>query len=467
MSSIFEELMGANRSLTESTEVINRKTKKIKEARKLSVKNIKVESRKIFEETDFDELDQEFAKDVTDENPDEVVLVIDPELPSDEEPAENAAEEMVGDKVYKCPVCGSNYVCDCDPTQNENVEVDEAGVPTECPICGDDADQILVGEIAPAEDAGEKTELDPVDSDDAEKNEEKFDEAEETVPEEEVEEESLKEESLKEEKGRHVKFETDDFIPNTEDGETAESLAKEYNVKITPVGISRLDYPIYEIEGDFDNVVRLFAGAGGDLEWTAKNISDMDGNVVARKEESLKEDFAEEEAVPECDECPECTEEPALDLVVPEEVPAPVVEKEEAPKVEIKDSNVELVLDDSRFESMMTKMVKENYKGDPQFKVTRVVRNKNSGKMRIEYFVREGKKVTKGTLVGEGFNPDTRVSRIKFTDKGAFTESFAKTPSFVVECVRIKNSIKPVSMTYNFKVKVNEQYYRVEGKINK
>lgn len=389
MSSIFEELMGANRRLTESTEVVNRKTKKIKEARKLSVKNIKVESRKIFEETDFDELDQEFAKDVTDENPDEVVLVIDPELPSDEEPAEDAAEEMVGDKVYKCPVCGSNYVCDCDPTQNESVEVDEAGVPIECPICGDDADQILIGEIAPAEGAGEETELDPVDSDDAEKNEEKFDETEEAEEVSEEEEEKPEEEEVEE-----------------------ESL---------------------------------------------------------KKEESLKEDFAEEEEiVPECDECPECTEEPALDLVIPaEEVPAPVEEKEEAPKVEIKDSNVELVLDDSRFESMMTKMVKENYNGDPQFKVTRVVRNKNSGKMRIEYFVREGKKVTKGVLVGEGFNPDTRVSRIKFTDKGAFTESFAKTPSFVVECVRIKNSIKPVSMSYNFKVKVNEQYYRVEGKVNK
>lgn len=365
--SIFEELMKRSSGLTESVSFDHKSAEKKVESRKIKVSNIKVESRKIFEDTDYDDLDQQFAN--TDEvNDDEVVLVIDPELPSDEEPAENAAEEMIGDKVYKCPICGSNYVCDCDAAQEESIEVDENGVPVECPICGDDADQILIGEIAPTEDAGEESELDPVKPEDDEQNEETSDESEETeeVPEdEEVEEESLKK--------------------------------------------------------------------------------------VESFEENSEDECSEEE-------CPECT----LELADPVEE-----HEEEAPAVVVKDSDVTLTLDDARFESLMTKMIKENYNNAPKFKLSKVSMSSKSGRMRIEYFVKEGKKVSKGVLIGEGFNKDKRVSRINFVDQGIFTESFAKTPSFIVECVLIKGSVRPVAISYDYKVKVNEQYYRVKGKVSK
>ena len=356
MASIFEELFSDNHAITESVMLDKKSNKKVTEAKKINYKNIKVESRKIFEETDFDELDQEFAKEVSEENPGEVVLVIDPELPSDQEPAEDAAENMVGDKIYKCPVCGSNYACDCDPSKNESVEVDEDGVPVECPICGDDADQVLIGEIAPIEDAGKPDELDPVDEEDAESDEES------TEDEEVAEEESLK------------------------------------------------------------------------------------------KVESIKEDL-------DADECTD--NDPALDLVIPEEDE----EKEEAPEVEIKDSTVELHIDNTKLESMMTKVIRENYKGTPSFKVTRCSTSGNN--LKIRYYVKEGTKVTEGMMIGKGFDKSSRVMTIKFSDKGAFTESYAKEPSFIVECVMIKNTLKPVSMTYNYKVKVNESLYRVKGKVSK
>lgn len=369
--SIFEELMKRSSGLTESVSFDHKSAEKKVESRKIKVSNIKVESRKIFEDTDYDDLDQQFAN--TDEvNDDEVVLVIDPELPSDEEPAENAAEEMIGDKVYKCPICGSNYVCDCDAAQEESIEVDENGVPVECPICGDDADQILIGEITPAEDAGEESELDPVKPED--------DEGEEEAPAEED---------------------------------------------------------------------------GADLEEESLNENNSTETSTENVEESLEEDFGDECSE---EECPECS----LELAAPVEEP-----EEEAPAVVIKDSDVSLTLDDARFESLMTKMIKENYNNAPKFKLSKVSMSSKSGRMRIEYFIKEGKKVSKGVLIGEGFNKDKRVSRINFVDQGVFTESFAKNPSFIVECVLIKGSVRPVAISYDYKVKVNEQYYRVKGKVSK
>lgn len=374
MASIFEELMNANSGLTESVRPARRAGKKVNEHKKIPVKNIKVESLRIFEEADYDEVSQEFANtEVTDENPDEIVLVVDPELPAEEEVPEDAAEQMVGDLVYKCPICGSNYVCDCNAELGEGIEVDENGVPTECPICGDDADQILIGEIAPAEGAGE--EVDP-----------------DLEGDEEVEEE-----------------EEDPFID--------------------------------------------------DEEVPEEDIPEEEGEVV--EEESLQEDFGDD--VDDAEDEPDAfIDEPALELEVPAEDPR---KEEPAPAVEVNNSTVTLLLDDSKFESLMTQMIRENYKGNPAFKITRC--SSRNGQLRLEYFVREGRKVTKGIMVGEGFDKSSRVMTLKFKDKGAFTESFAKRPSFVVECVRIRNAVTPVSVNYDYKVRVNESLYRVSGKVGK
>ena len=366
MASIFEELM--NRPLTESTH--RRAARRaVNEHKMINVKNLKVESRRVFEETDYDEVEQDFATEVSEDNPDEVVLVIDPELPTEEEVPEDAAEKMVGDLVYKCPVCGSNYVCGCgEDGMIEDMELNDDGTPAECPICGDDADQILIGEIAPAEDvdAEDETDLDPQDSDDAESAED------EEVVEDEAEDEVVEEESL-------------DVV--TEDLD------------------SEMDDPAAEVVDDLEEVPAV------------------------------------------------------LDLEIPAETPA----QEEAPTVEVNNSTVTLVLDDQKFESMMTRVIKENYKGNPSFKITRC--SSRQGKLRVEYMVRDGKKVTKGVLVGEGFDRKSRRMKLSFSDKGAFTESFTKTPSFIVECVRVRNAVTPVSVKYDYKVRVNESLYRVKGEV--
>lgn len=198
MASVFEEMMTLNRSLTESAHR-NSTQKKESKVRKFKANKVRVESRSIFEEGEFDEYSAQFdvpeetaegAEGTTEGTPDEVVLVVDPSISDDEEVPEDAAAEMVGDYVYKCPVCGSNYVCDCDADVVEGLDVDSTGAPLECPICGDDADQILIGEIAPADEApGEETELEPQSVEDEEEVEE--------VPEDEDEFSEIEEESAK------------------------------------------------------------------------------------------------------------------------------------------------------------------------------------------------------------------------------------------------------------------------------
>lgn len=378
MASIFEEMMTANHNLTESSKPSTRfgkKSKAVKECRKINCRHLKVESRKFFEENDINDIEKDFAV-PEDEMSDEVVLVIDPELPSDEEVPEEAAEEMVGDKVYKCPVCGSNYVCDCDKDgMVEGIEVDEDGAPLECPICGDDADQILIGEIAPAEEA----------------------------PGEEVDPESEKPEGDEGEEDEEEETSEEEVLEDPED-DLGESLTE-----------------------DLDEV-----------------------------QEEVPEEVIEEDN-------------PADDLMVLDTDSAEVEEEEEeekpAPEVVVTDSEVTLVLDDAKLESMMNKMIKENYKGNSSFKVTKVSCRGNN--LKIEYMVRNGKKTSKGLLVGEGFNKDSRLMKVSFRDKGVFTESFAKAPSIVFEFVKIGDKVIPTKMSYDFKVKVNESLYRVVGKVDR
>lgn len=382
MASIFEEMMSANHRLTESAKPSTRLGKKKVESksRKISYKNLKIESRKFFEDNDLDDIEKDFEIPEED-NQDQFVLVIDPEVPAEDELPEDAAADMIGDKVYKCPVCGSNYVCSCDEDgMMEDMEVDADGAPVECPICGDDADQILIGEITPAEDAGDETVLPPQEVDDAEDNEEFSDELDEVPEEEEVTEE-------------------------TEDEVKDESVSR-------------------QIQEDLDE------------DEVVNEISDT------------------------CDGDSGC----ALDPALPTEEVVEDKEVDKAPAVEVKDSTVTLVLDDPRFESMMNQMIRENYKGGT-FEVSQVRFNRAKSQLKIEYVVRNGKKSSKGTLVGEGFNKSAKRMKISFKDKGVFTESFAETPSFVVECVVRNRKVVPVKMSYDYKVTVNESLYRVAGKV--
>lgn len=128
---------------------------------------------------------------------DEVVLVIDPEMdevPNDLADAEEQAEELVGDHVCKCSICGANYVTDIDITEDMEVE-DET-----CPVCGETGEQIVVGVITPTEELSSEDEEDVENADelDAEEAEDEIevvddeDEADADVEEDDDFEESVK-----------------------------------------------------------------------------------------------------------------------------------------------------------------------------------------------------------------------------------------------------------------------------------
>jgi hypothetical protein len=125
---------------------------------------LQFESLSRFLEADSDdEVVDELTVDYTPE--DDVVLVIDPdmeEVPEDTEEAIEAAEELVGQHVCKCAICGANYVTDAEIT--EEVEIEDQ----ECPVCGETGDQIVVGVITPTEELStdDEEDIDDVDIDD-------------------------------------------------------------------------------------------------------------------------------------------------------------------------------------------------------------------------------------------------------------------------------------------------------------
>lgn len=132
-----------------SKKTVKESIKRFKRSPKaIPVSQIKLESLRFVEEAEEND-------EIIDYTPEEdVVLVIDPEMeetPATEEDAEEAAEELIGDIVCKCSICGANYICDCDKLATEDLEEEEA----ECPICGETGEQIIIGEITPTEDAVE------------------------------------------------------------------------------------------------------------------------------------------------------------------------------------------------------------------------------------------------------------------------------------------------------------------------
>ena len=152
-----------NKSIKESKKTTKKNGKTVKESvkrvggkyaktKKISANKLRLESLQYVKEADEND-------EVIDYTPDEdVVLVIDPEMdetPEDVEAAEEAAEELVGDYVCKCSICGANYVCDCNDV-NEDLEVEEG----ECPVCGETGEQIVIGEITPAEAVEDKADED-------------------------------------------------------------------------------------------------------------------------------------------------------------------------------------------------------------------------------------------------------------------------------------------------------------------
>lgn len=169
-------------------ESVSRTSKKAtKKAFNIPVNKLKFESLSHYLSEDADE--EETELDVTaDYTPDDdVVLVIDPEMdevPEDVEEAEEQAEDIIGDHICKCAICGANYITDAEIS--EELEMEEET----CPVCGETGEQIVVGVITPTEELSAEDEEDiegteDIDIEDEEEietadgDEEEFDEFEE------------------------------------------------------------------------------------------------------------------------------------------------------------------------------------------------------------------------------------------------------------------------------------------------
>lgn len=733
MANIFEELMNHNSSLTESI-TPTKVTKSSKcNCKKIGYNRFRVESIKIFEDADFDELDSEFAVDTDDASAeDEVVLVIDPEIPADDEVPEDAAEQLVGDYVYKCPICGANYVCACDAAETEAIEVDEDGVPTECPICGDDADQILVGEIAPVDevkDTEEEHEMEPVESEEDEESEEveeyddegeEFEEEDEEVLEDSLKVPSRRTESFGRKTVTEAKIKVDEiksndpdfanllamkalfkgpkadkksYLGNVEDvkktkdgyeiylqqkeqpivvqnnaprkfyvadtgskvakkvgkknyyddqaskdrnsaekserGERAEKGKRDEADRISKkvrrlaasyhglkedleedevdIGVEADDLP-NELQVDTDDsgakvkidaeTVNVNLGEGrtpalrsrrrvkesslsddvakyqkwvdydmkhygkisertqdfldkaglevvkdqyGDYEVTAKyqaegcksegckEDEDEDKRPMrrrpARKTESKSrsrvKEFVEKGTLPEgwreftqadhmdyagAYPCTDgkgpfiydykdgsgkqaviCLDDGSPDGVYAEltigsldldvvggllEGPTPLNSFQDAlramRKVVAEDAgdvteSKSLIFANKTFDNLMTKLIRENYKGSPKFVTTKATLKE--GKLSLNYTVTAGSKSYKGTLVAEGFNKNASKFILSIKDKGVFTESYTKEPSFKVACKVTEGKVVPTAVKYDYIRKVNEQVYRIRGNV--
>lgn len=155
----------------------------------ISANKIRFESLKRFLEGDIEDTELDVTADYTPE--DDVVLVIDPdmdEVPEDTDEAVEEAEDLVGQHVCKCAICGANYVTDAEI--NEEVEIEDQ----ECPVCGETGDQIVVGVITPTEELSDE-DAEDIDNVEVEETEETEDDGEEEFEKEEVDddfEESVK-----------------------------------------------------------------------------------------------------------------------------------------------------------------------------------------------------------------------------------------------------------------------------------
>ena len=405
------------------SESVKRTSKKrtMKENRripKISFKKLKLESLKTMtEDEDFD-----FTPD------DEVVLVIDTEMeevPESEEDAVAAAQELVGDTVCKCSVCGANYIC-TDNVIEEDVDgevtmVAEEGV---CPICGEEAPQIVVGEIVadveePVEDKEPETDDEEVEETETETEtedgDEEFDETEFTVDEEEEVEEGCNR------KRRPAKRENMRKSMTRRPTMRRESMRKP---------MKRPTRPAARMESAERNVrpsVRRPA-----TRRTAESAMNRTARP-ARRPMSRR----------------------TAESAVKRPVRRPINRTSRmAMENRKRTSGVAYNFNEVALNKLFTKFATENYSNVKTVRFTKGSLNKN-GNMTLEGVVttvKGNKRPIK--LVAEGIkNVKNGTAMLKVRENGPFTEATVKTRNrvpFVVECAVKGNTVTPVSMKYAF-----------------
>lgn len=183
-----QELHKADKKVKKTSKVVKESVSKRSRKRKpfnIPANKIKTESLHKFLEDGDEDITVDYTPD------DDIVLVVDPEMdevPDDLEAAEDQAEDLVGDHVCKCSICGANYVTDADITEDFEMEDEQ------CPVCGETGEQIVVGVITPTEELSDEDQEDVDDSDIEE--EEIVDDEDGDFEEEEVEEDEEVEESF-------------------------------------------------------------------------------------------------------------------------------------------------------------------------------------------------------------------------------------------------------------------------------
>lgn len=169
------------KTLKESS-AAKKSTKKSIKSNNKKVENSIRRNRRMIEEDEYDpELDD---PDLPEDTVSDAVVVVDPELDTDEYEANlddlqaiidetpegevPSTDEYVNDYVYTCPICGNNFFSDTEMSGDE-----------ECPVCGEVVDEfILVGGVeSPDEALGGESEDDlDVDADVEDVPDDEFDE---------------------------------------------------------------------------------------------------------------------------------------------------------------------------------------------------------------------------------------------------------------------------------------------------
>lgn len=371
---------------------VNKKRRSFKENKnlpKISYKKLKLESAKcINEDDDFD-----FTPD------DEVVLVIDTEMeevPETEEDAVVAAQELVGDKVCKCSVCGANYIC-TDDVIEEDVDgevtmVAEEGV---CPICGEEAAQIVVGEIVADTDA-----------------------------------------------------ETDSDETDAEETDAEETDVEETDVEVDDTDFDIEDDDIEETDVETESFRRR------------AQIRRESAKRPVRKNKTLRKEAARKPMkkpmrtlrTMESATTPSRVRRPVRPNTALNKRTTLENRRLRRTNRPVKTCN----FNESALNKLFTTFAKENYSNVKAVKFTKG--SSNNGRLTLEGVVttiRGNKRSIK--LVAEGFNKTTGNKMVlKAREIGPFTESAIKTKGrvpFVIECVKRGNMITPVSMKYAFTTK--------------
>lgn len=474
---LFEMAFMENKKLSESDEVRANTVKKVSKALSESKINVKekcgkdkskkkIAANKIKFTENVDDIDIQPAEGVVIVYSDEIK----PEMSKEE--VEKAAEEMIGDRVCKCGICGANYIADaedehhCEECETDEVvfdstdEVSESFVFTKedlefedevdeetenivcnttCPVCNSTEAQVEVGVIAPSDE----------------------DEESEEVEETEVEVKSEEDEKL----------EDSDIAESEETSETEEEV--EDTEKVEEKSETDID------EGIFDKFKKKKDDKSKDDDKRQSNSDYSDSDYVVvnyvdgtyRYSSAPKSDksAAERELKRFEDQQKGMKSNLEHELVTYGEAKRLVGYKYRRKNESIDTKPLkasEFVFRESALNHLLSKFVKENYDNIKDIKITRGMHI--NGELRLlGYVVTESGKRQTVAFNSVGFKLNEGSMKIKLREFGPFTESAVKDSKrvpFVLECTCHNSVILPTALKYSYKVKQKDGIYECVGR---